>query len=73
MELDPDALDRHITGNYGEGNPWDDEELDDYDPPIDDEDEDDRDFDSMPGGADYEDFEPYFEDDYPDSAFDFYD
>lgn len=66
--MNPDDLDRHITGNYGEGGPWDDSENETPEEP-----EDDRDFDSMPGGADYEDYDEFFEDWYPDSAFDFYD
>jgi len=59
-EMDFGALDRYITGNYGE------DQFDFDCPGCEDEDnaehrapcelaEDARDFDSMPGGADYED------------------
>ena len=44
MSMDLGALDRHITGNWGM----------DYVEEFDEEPEDDRDFDSMPGGWDYE-------------------
>lgn len=48
------ALDRYITGNYGEDQyplcPCGDEECDEECEEC----EDDRDFDSMPGGWDYE-------------------
>lgn len=79
MTLDPDALDRHITGNYGEGNGWDDSDLDDSDifdadPEIEDDidpDEDTRDFDSMPGGADWEEYDAFYEDYYPDDIFEY--
>ena len=59
--MDAGSLDRWITGNYGEDQyedcPCGDEECEG-------EHEDDRDFDSMPGGWDYE--EPdYPEDDIP--------
>jgi len=58
--MDLNALDRWITGNDGmdqyEDCPCGDEECDG-------EHEDDRDFDSMPGGADYEDWEPFFPED----------
>jgi hypothetical protein len=59
--MDPGALDRYITGNYGE------DQYPDFECPgcEDDENaahvlpcdlaEDDRDYDSMPGGWDYED------------------
>lgn len=50
--MDFGALDRHITGNYG----MDQEELCACgDEECDGEHEDTRDFDSMPGGWDYED------------------
>ena len=68
-EMNLDDLDRHITGNYGNDaeTPEHAEECPAYDSPYADcecgaEDvEDDRDFDSMPGGWDYE--EP--DDDFP--------
>lgn len=52
--MDFGALDRHITGNYGMDQdevfcPMHGEECDGWH-----EVEDDRDWDSMPGGADYE-------------------
>lgn len=73
MSINPDALDRHITGNYGadqyddaecprHGGPWGDDltcpkctDLDGNPLPFE-EPEDDRDFDSMPGGWDEEEY-----------------
>lgn len=63
MSMNLDDLDRHITGNYGM----------DLVEEVDEEPEDTRDFDSMPGGADWEDYDEFYEDFYPDSNFDFYD
>jgi len=68
MTIDAGALDRYITGNYGMDLVEEDDET-----IVAELVEDDQDYDSMPGGADWKEYDEFYEDYFPDGGYDFYD